>query len=225
MSCNGRDHDWNCNCGFGRGQGASRKRERVPVPDLFVPKVPRHYTKANDQCSFCEAPVFFRALVNGGRAYFEGPGSPWTKHPCLDQDSSKFLGTVADSESNWPQLFEPYASQAGSGFLALQGRLRGANWTGYLKVQQLQEIGLDVACLHDCFIQVRESSPGVFDLAFLTEDLRRFVAKACATKEGETLTRASPQRRRDRRGRAKTALVEQADLLDAAGSVLSIPQN
>jgi len=225
MSCNGRDHDWNCNCGFGRGQGASRRRERVPELDLFVPKVPRRYTKANDQCSFCEAPVFFRALVNGGRAYFEGPGSPWTKHPCLDQDSSKFLGTVADSESNWPQLFEPSASQAGSGFLALRGRLRGANWTAYLKVQQLQAIGLDVACLHDCFIQVHESSPGVFDLALLTEGLRKFVAEARTTMTNEAKPRTVLPRRRDGRSKVKTPPVDQPDLLDAAGSELSIPQN
>jgi hypothetical protein len=224
MSCNGRDHDWNCNCGFGRGQGASRRRERVPELDLFVPKVPRRYTKANDQCSFCEAPVFFRALVNGGRAYFEGPGSPWTKHPCLDQDSSKFLGTVADSESNWPQLFDPSTSQAGSGFLALRGRLRGANWTGYLKVQQLQAIGLDVACLQDCFIQVHESSPGVFDLALLTEGLRRFVAEARTTMTNGATPRTALPRRRDGRSKVKTPPVVQPDLLEAAGSVLSIPQ-
>ncbi len=225
MSCNGRDHDWNCNCGFGRGQGASRRRERVPELDLFVPKVPRRYTKANDQCSFCEAPVFFRALVNGGRAYFEGPGSPWTKHPCLDQNSSKFLGTVADSKSNWPQLFEPSASQAGSSFLALRGKLRGVNWTGYLKVQQLQAIGLDVACLHDCFIQVRESSPGVFDLALLTEDLRRLVAEARTTMTNETTPRTAMPRRKNGRSKVKTAPVEQPDLLDVAGSMLSIPQD
>ncbi len=162
----------------------------------------------------------------GKRYLGKAPNFGSWEHFCdADQDSSRFLGTVADSESNWPQLIEPSASQAGSGFLALQGRLRGANWTGYLKVQQLQEIGLDVACLHDCFIQVCESSPGVFDLALLTEDLRRFVAKACATKAGETTPRAAPPRRRDRRGRVKTALVEQPDLLDAAGSVLSIPQS
>lgn len=213
MSCNGRGHGWNCNCGFGCEQDAMRVREQLPVHDLFVPKIPRHYTKANDRCSFCDAPVFFRALQHGGRAYFDNPGTPWTKHPCLEQDSSTFLGTVNDSDLNWPQLFEPCASHVGGGFLALRGRLCGANWTGYLKVQHLSTIGLDVACLRDCFIQVREALPGVFDLALLTEDLRKYVAEASATKTAETTPRSASPRKKAARGKSKAAPLGQPDLL------------
>jgi len=90
------------------------------------------------------------------------------------------------------------------------------NWTGYLKAQHLQRIGLDVACLRECFIQVRESSPGVFDLALLTEDMRKYVAEACATKTVETRSRSATPRKKTGLGKSKVAPLDQPDLLSEA---------
>ena len=217
VSCNGKGHDWKCTCGFGGGQHSLAGRERLRAHDLFVPTVPRHYTKPNDRCSFCDAPVFFRSLAHGGRAYFDSPGTPWTKHPCLDQDSSAFMGSVDQSESNWPQLMGPSVQHVRNDFIEIRGMLHGKRWIGYLNVRQLEALGVDVACLRECFVQVRESAPGDFDLALLTEEMHKYLAKASATKSEERKPSSATPRRKAFRSKGKAAPLDQSDLLKDAG--------
>lgn len=217
VSCNGKGHHWNCTCPFGGKRDSPAERGRLRAPDLFVPKVPRHYTKPNDRCSFCDAPVFFRSLAHGGRAYFDSPGAPWTKHPCLDQDSSAFMGSVDQSESNWPQLMVPSVQHVLNDFIEIQGRLHGKRWIGYLNVRQLEALGVDVACLRECFVQVHESAPGSFDLALLTEEMHKYLAKASATKAEESKPRSATPRRKALRSKGKAAPLNQSDLLEDAG--------
>jgi hypothetical protein len=208
--CNGRDHKWNCTCGFGGARGAKPLPEQLR--ELFVPKIPRRYTKPNDRCSFCDAPVFFRALQHGGRAYFDDAGAPWRKHPCLDQESPLFLGSVADSELHWPQLHNASTHPAGRDFIELRGSLRGEKWSGYLQVRSLQALFIDVAALENSFVQVRQNAPTGFDVALLTEKLAKFLVRTSSTMRRVAIQSSVEPRKTSGQARSELASVHQADL-------------
>lgn len=211
MGCNGRGHKWNCVCDFGGKRGALSNIEQFRSEELFVPKIPRR-TKPNDRCSFCDAPVFFRVLQNAGRAYFDDPGAPWRKHPCLDQQSSSFLGSVSESELHWPQLQNSSARPAGRDDVVLRGTLRGKRWSAHLRVRQLQEVGVDTLCLERSFIQVRESVPGQFEIALFTEDLAKVLIRASSTERQPAIRHLPKPRKNAGESKSKLAPVYQAEL-------------
>lgn len=173
--CNAKNHRWNCTCGFGRAKGAtSAKRPRLDAPDLFaVPKVPRRYTKPNERCPFCDASVFFRRLANGGRVYFDEPGFPWPKHPCLDQASRSYLGRVDPTSGDWPQVTHTSAEAVGQNVICLSGRLSDKDWIVFVSVAAFKGAPISSMDLGESFIQAHAGLNGRFDLAVLTPDLRR----------------------------------------------------
>lgn len=127
------------------------------------------------------------------------------------------MGSVDQSEANWPQLMVPSVEHVLNDFIEIRGWLRGKRWTGYLNVRQLEALGVDVACLRECFVQVHESAPGDFDLALLTEEMHKYLAKASATKADESKPRSATPRRKALRSKGKAAPVSQSDLLEHAG--------
>lgn len=127
------------------------------------------------------------------------------------------MGSVDQSEANWPQLMTPSVEHVLNDFIEIRGWLRGKSWTGYLNVRQLEALGVDVACLRECFVQVHESAPGDFDLALLTEEMHKYLAKASATKADESKPRSATPRRKALRSKGKAAPVSQSDLLEDAG--------
>lgn len=187
--CNAKNHRWNCTCGFGGARGgASAKRANLNAPDLFVlPKVPRRYTKPNQRCSFCDTPVFFRHLANGGKVYFDEPGFPWTKHACLDQASTSYLGIVDPLSGNWPQVTEISADVVGHSVVRLSGRLSDTDWKVFVSMVAFGDVSTSPAYLRDSFIQAHASFDGKFDLAVLTPDLRRKLVTAYPTAGEVTL--------------------------------------
>jgi hypothetical protein len=127
------------------------------------------------------------------------------------------MGSVDQSESNWPQLMVPSVQHVLKDFIEIRGRLHGKRWIAYLNVRQLEALGVDVACLRECFVQVHESAPGDFDLALLTEEMHKHLAKASATKSVEPTLRSATPRRRALRSKGKAAPLNQSDLLEGAG--------
>lgn len=127
------------------------------------------------------------------------------------------MGSVDQSESNWPQLMVPSVQHVLNDFIEMRGRLHGKRWIGYLNVRQLEALGVDVACLRECFVQVHESALGNFDLALLTEEMHKYLAKASATKAEESKPRSATPRRKALRSKGKAAPLNQSDLLEDAG--------
>ena len=173
--CNAKNHHWNCTCGFGGKKGATAtKRPSVITPDLFeVPKVPRRYTKPNDRCSFCDASVFFRRLANRGKVYFDDPGFPWTKHPCLDQTSKSYMGTAEPKSGSWPQVTLTSAEAVSDSVIRLSGRLSKGDWLVFVSIASFKDTPVSATLLRDSFIQARTGEGGKYDLAVLTPDIRR----------------------------------------------------
>jgi hypothetical protein len=173
--CNAKNHRWNCDCGFGEAKGLrSTRTSSAETSDLFVvPRVPRRYTKPNERCAFCDAPVFFRRLANGGRVYFDDPGSPWRKHPCTDRASKSYLGPFGGVEDGWPQVTELFAETVGSDSLRLTGELAGRHWHTFVRRDALGNEPMSASDLGHSFVQAKTTGEGKFSLAVLTPNLRR----------------------------------------------------
>lgn len=93
MACNGYNHPANCPCAFKGGRLVS---SHLPKWRPWKPSIARRRTSGpNATCPTCRAPVFFVAMRNGGGAYFDTFGPPWTKHPCTDA-SKKYSPFNAD---------------------------------------------------------------------------------------------------------------------------------
>jgi len=181
--CNAKNHGWNCVCGFGGAEGArSAKRASLDAPDLFaLPTVPRRYTKPNERCSFCDASVFFRRLANGGMVYFDEPGSPWPKHPCLDQNSKSYLGTANPKNGGWPLITDATAESVNPSVIGLSGRLSDQNWIAFVSIIPFKGAPVSARYLRESFIQAVPALDGRFNLALLTPDLRRILVKGYPT--------------------------------------------
>jgi hypothetical protein len=173
--CNAKNHRWNCDCGFGGTKGLrSPRTSSAETSDLFVvPKVPRRYTKPNERCAFCDAPVFFRRLANGGRVYFDDPGSPWRKHPCTDRTSKSYLGPFGDAKDGWPQVTELVAETIGQDCLRLTGQFAGRHWHTFVRRDALGIGPMSASDLGRSFVQAKPALEGKFSLALLTPDLKR----------------------------------------------------
>jgi hypothetical protein len=173
--CNAKNHHWNCTCGFGGTKSASTtKRAGLNAPDLFeVPKVPRRYTKPNERCSFCDASVFFRQLANRGKVYFDDPGVPWTKHPCLDRGSKSYMGTVDSKSRGWAQVTLISAIAISESVIRLSGRLYDHDLIVFVSARSFKDTPSPPTHLRDSFIQARVGIDGKYDLAVLTPDIRR----------------------------------------------------
>lgn len=173
--CNAKNHRWNCDCGFG-GAKVSVSLQRAGVKsseDSFIPTVPRRYTKPNERCAFCDAPVFFRRLANGGSVYFDEPGAPWPKHPCTDQTSMFYLGTFSEANGGWPQVTQLSVEAVDPGVLSLTGSLLGRDWSTFVRASAFGVTSTSAAHISASFIQANAGPSGRFNLAVLTHDLRR----------------------------------------------------
>jgi hypothetical protein len=132
--CNAKNHAPSCECGFGGTKASSSTKNTQPeAADLFaLPHVPRHYTKGNERCPFCDAPIFFRQLANHGRAYFDEPSAPWRKHSCTDKASEFYRGTFESGDEDWPQLTQISAEALSDSVLRLSGKLKNQNFVVFV---------------------------------------------------------------------------------------------
>lgn len=187
--CNAKNHRWNCDCGFGGTTGLrSPRTSSAETSDLFaVPKVPRRYTKPNERCAFCDAPVFFRRLANGGRVYFDDPGSPWRKHPCTDRTSTSYLGPFGDAKDGWPQVTKLFAETIGPDCLRLTGQFVGRHWHTFVKRDDLGLGPMSASDLGRSFVQAKPALEGKFSLAVLTPDLKRRLVACYPTAASASL--------------------------------------
>lgn len=86
MSCNGNNHRPGCTCGWGgvfHGLG-------LGTGDHYWGRADS-YTNPNARCPRCFARVFFYRSPDGGSVYFDNPGPPWPKHPCMDTGRQSLL--------------------------------------------------------------------------------------------------------------------------------------
>jgi hypothetical protein len=188
--CNAKNHRWNCECGFGGAKvSSSPKKKTAEASDLLaLPRVPRHYTKPNERCPFCNAPVFFHQLRNLGRVYFDEPGAPWRKHPCTDKASLSYRGPFGSDNEGWPQLTQMSVDALSDSVLRLLGKLNNQDCVVFVGTSAFRHIPSPSTYLSESFIQAHPSLDGRFDLALLTPDLKHMLltgypAVADATSE------------------------------------------
>lgn len=170
--CNGKNHASNCECSFG-GAKASSPTKNTPskTADLFaLPHVPRHYTKGNERCPFCGAPMFFHRLANNGGAYFDDPGPPWRKHQCTDKVSEFYRGSFGSGDEDWPQLTQISADALSDSVLRLSGKLNNQSFNVFVGMSAFGNMPQPSRYLSESFIQAHPSRNGRFDLALLTPD-------------------------------------------------------
>lgn len=170
--CNGKNHPSNCTCKFGGGKASSStKKTNAETSDLFdLPRIPRHYTKQNERCPFCDSPVFFRQLANTGRAYFDGPGAPWRKHPCTDKASESYCGPFGKSATGWPQLTQISAEASSDSVLRISGKLNNQGFVVFVRMSAFKNIPDPSTYLSESSIQAQPSRDGRFALALLTPE-------------------------------------------------------
>ena len=175
--CNGKNHASNCECSFGGAKASSSAKEpRSKTADLFaIPHVPRHYTKINERCAFCGAPVFYHRLANHGGAYFDEPGAPWLKHQCTDQASEFYRGPFGSGDEDWPQLTQTCADALSDDVLRLSGNLKNQSFCVFFGMSALRGLSEPLRYLRESFIQAHPSRNGLFDLALLTPDLKHML--------------------------------------------------
>jgi hypothetical protein len=140
-----------------------------------LPRVPRRYTKPNELCSFCNAPVFFRQLRNLGRVYFDEPGAPWRKHPCTDKTSLFYRGPFGSGNEGWPQLTQISVDALSNDVLRLSGKLNNQDCVVFVGGRAFRGTPNSSRYLSESFIQAHSSLDGRFDLALLTPDLKHML--------------------------------------------------
>lgn len=172
MPCNGKNHRSNCECPFGGTKASpSPKKMNEEIYDLFaLPHVPRHYTKGRERCPFCNEPVFFRQLANHGRAYFNEPGAPWSKHPCTDKASEAYCGPFGPGAEGWPQLTQISAETLNDSVLRLSGKLSDQSFVVFVSMSAFVHIPEPWTYLSESSIQAHPSRDGRFALAVLTPE-------------------------------------------------------
>lgn len=175
--CNANNHPANCQCGFGGAKAsASTKEPQSKTADLFaLPHVPRHYTKGNERCPFCDAPVFFHRLPNHGGAYFDEPGAPWRKHQCTDKSSEFYRGTFGSGDEDWPQLTQISANALSDSVLSLSGKLNNRSFNVFVGMSSFENMPEPSRYLRESFIQAHPRRDGRFDLALLTPDSKHLL--------------------------------------------------
>jgi hypothetical protein len=175
--CNAKNHRWNCECGFGGAKASSSpKKPLAETSDLLaLPRVPRHYTKPNELCPFCNAPVFFHQLRNLGRVYFDDPGAPWRKHACTDKASQSYRGPFGSGNEGWPQLTQMSVNALSNSVLRLSGKLNHQDCVVFVSGSAFRDTSNPSTYLSESFIQAHPSLDGRFDLAILTPDLKHML--------------------------------------------------
>lgn len=183
-SCNAKNHRANCPCGFGgANQSAFADKTHEEAADLFsLPRVPRHYTKQNERCSYCNAPVFFHRLSNGGRAYFDKIGAPWLKHPCTDTASPTYFGAFGADDGGWPQLTQPSVDVLSDSVLRLSGKLKDQDCLIFVSKSTFKKSSSPSTFLSESYIQARLSPSGRFNLALLTPELKHMLLTGYVTE-------------------------------------------
>lgn len=181
--CNAKNHPLNCTCGFGGAKASSSTMKRhAETPDLFVlPRVPRHYTKQNERCPFCNAPVFFHRLGNLGRVYFDEPGPPWPKHPCTDKASPSYRGPFGSGSEGWLELTQISVDALSDNVLRISGKLENQDCVVFVGRSAFRGTPIPSTCLSESSVQVHRSRGGNFDLALLTPDLEHMLLTGYAT--------------------------------------------
>ncbi len=175
--CNAKNHAPNCPCGFGGAKASSSTKEwQSKTADLFaLPHVPRHYTKGNERCPFCDAPVFFQRLANHGGAYFDEPGAPWRKHQCTDKASEFYRGPFGSGDEDWPQLKQISVDALSDSVLRLSGKLNDQSFSVFVGMSAFGNMPEPSTYLSESFIQAHPSRDGRFDLALLTPDSKHML--------------------------------------------------
>lgn len=105
--CNSWNHSPACTCGFGgeghSGRSYSGRVASGPTIRTGAAQVVLHssswwdvsgaydsYVNPNAHCPVCGESVIFYQSPYGGRVFFDHPlGSPWPKHPCTDNSTSR----------------------------------------------------------------------------------------------------------------------------------------
>lgn len=181
--CNGKNHLSNCTCKFGGAKASSSiNKTHAETSDLFaLPRIPRHYTKQNERCPFCNAPVFFHQLGNFGRVYFDEHGPPWPKHPCTDKASQSYRGPYGSGNEGWLELTQMSVDAVTDNVLRLSGKLENQDCVVFVDKRAFRNTPRPSTCLGESSVQVHPSRGGKFDLALLTSDLKHMLLKGYAT--------------------------------------------
>jgi len=172
--CNGHKHPWNCTCKFGGTSSNTAKRLPAPqTPDLFsVPHVPRHYTKPQIRCPFCNEPVFYCRLSNEGSAYFDKIGHPWPKHPCTDKSSKLYRGPPDSPEENWPRFEKIVVESITETLLRLSGETQNSEFIVFLHRDTLKEETDPAKYICASRMQAKRYHDGRVDLALVDSEFR-----------------------------------------------------
>ncbi len=194
MTCGGKNHRSNCDCPIGRVGSATPVRDKRTELDLFSFRhVPPLRIKPIIRCPVCSKSVFFCALPNEGRVYFDEIGSPWTKHSCTDKLSSFNQGALDSGKDAWSSVDNVIVESAEPGAIRLAGFLRGKDFVAFIRIDSLSDRRDPENHLRQSFLHARIRHNGDSDLVLLTPELRPELIPsfACAARAEKYLAMAN----------------------------------
>lgn len=174
----------NCTCPIGRVGSCTQLQEKWQEPDLFAAqRVPKLHTKPVNRCPVCSKAVFFCALPNQGRVYFDELRPRWRKHDCTDSSSSFNVGAFETGEHAWAQVEELVVSSVAASVLRLSGLLRSKRFVTFIPTNSLSDYVDPAPHLRESFLQARMRFNGGADLVLVTLELRPEILTGFATAE------------------------------------------
>lgn len=186
MLSRGYNHRGGCACRFCQ---PSKAGETIPTTaDLISVEGSHHSYTLPTTCPVCGEAVFFFISQHCGRVFFDELGPPWPKHPCTNDALAAPLATSASAnnqvlsrryawqEAGWHPITEVLV-EANRDSIRLRGLHNGKQLAVCILLSELDSLSDPVAELACSPIHARHTVTGVYEVAFLSSDIRpRMVA-------------------------------------------------
>lgn len=182
MSSRGHNHPGGCPCSFCQPQ---RVGATLPTTTDLIPVEGTSYSYTRPTtCPVCGEAVFLFISEHSGRVFFDELGPPWPKHPCTNAASaSPLVKPISSSdhvstrryawqEAGWLPLTNVVVEFSSLDSIRLSGLHGGKHFAACILLSELQRISSAAADLAYSPIHVRLSIAGVYEVAFLSSDIR-----------------------------------------------------
>ena len=192
MLSRGYNHRGGCTCRFCQpstaGETLSTTADLVSVEGL------RHSYTLPTTCPVCGEAVFFMS-GHGGRVFFDELGPPWPKHPCTNDALAAPMATSTSTnnqvlarryawqEAGWHPITEVIV-EASSDSIRLLGLHDGKRLAVCILLSELDGFSDPVAELACSPIHARHTITGVYEVAFLSSDIRHRMVVAAPDDTG-----------------------------------------
>lgn len=182
MLSRGYNHRGGCACRFCQPRRAG---ETLPTTaDLISVEGTSHSYTHPTTCPVCGEAVFLFMSEHGGRVFFDELGPPWPKHSCTNAALAAPLAMSTSTndqvltrryawqKAGWLPITEVLVEFASIDSVRLRGWHGGKQFAACIHLSELHELTDPIAELACSPIHARRTVTGVYEVTFLSSDIR-----------------------------------------------------